>query len=256
MSVVLTTNEQRDFDLYEGIVQSGIDTFVEVGRALAEIRDRRLYRAEHDTFEDYCRERWELGRTRAYQLISAAEVSRAMSTNGGHGEHLPANERQARELTPLLREDERQAVEVWRDLTEAHGDKVTAAKVREAVTEKLARDDKVPCPHCHRLVRRTRPHRCPATPTTTVVTEITSERQRQVAQKAKDRLCTLVGHMSALQRTDDGLASALRVHKIVAISEIEEIIGYIEVLAGGERAIRELRQELTKAAAARNGGPS
>jgi hypothetical protein len=28
------------------------------GTALLEVRDRRLYRETHATFEDYCRERW------------------------------------------------------------------------------------------------------------------------------------------------------------------------------------------------------
>ena len=45
MTATLTTVEQRDPETFEGVVQAGIDTFVEVGRALAEIRDRRLYRA-------------------------------------------------------------------------------------------------------------------------------------------------------------------------------------------------------------------
>ncbi len=48
----------------------------------------------------------------------------------------PANERQARELLPLLREDEVQAVELWRELRAEHGDAVTAATIREAVSER------------------------------------------------------------------------------------------------------------------------
>ena len=44
------------------------------------IRERRLYRASlfhpegYATFEDYCRERWGLKQTTAYQMIEAANV--------------------------------------------------------------------------------------------------------------------------------------------------------------------------------------
>ena len=42
----------------EMVIEMGWSTFVEVGLALARIRDARLYRIEFDTFETYCRERW------------------------------------------------------------------------------------------------------------------------------------------------------------------------------------------------------
>jgi hypothetical protein len=41
---------------------------------LLEIRDGRLYRETHGTFDDYCREGWGFSRHRASQLITAAEV--------------------------------------------------------------------------------------------------------------------------------------------------------------------------------------
>jgi hypothetical protein len=49
--LVLSTKEQRDLGTLEGVVQKGLATFIEVGRALAEIRDRKLYRVEYGTFE-------------------------------------------------------------------------------------------------------------------------------------------------------------------------------------------------------------
>lgn len=51
-----------------------VPEFVEIGLALATIRDRRLYRAEFRTFEEYCRERWGFSRRRAYQLIACARI--------------------------------------------------------------------------------------------------------------------------------------------------------------------------------------
>ncbi len=49
----------------EAVIGRGLDTFVEVGLALGAIHERRLYRATHSTFEDYCRERWGMDRTYA-----------------------------------------------------------------------------------------------------------------------------------------------------------------------------------------------
>lgn len=136
----LTAGETDRLAELEQVVDRGLQTFVEVGTALAEIRDSWLYRATHRTFADYCRERWDLGRSRAYQLIDAAAV---VSTIGGHsngeprepakiGTTPPANERQARELVPL-KDDEQALVDVWRQLRDKYGDDVTAEDVRRAV---------------------------------------------------------------------------------------------------------------------------
>src|SRR5829696_3454150 len=169
MSTALSAGEQVDFTALEMVVREGLATFIEVGQALAEIRDRRLYRASHKTFEEYAHERWRLSRTRAYQFIDAAavgEVITSTSTNGGHSP--PENERQARELVPL-KDDEQAMVEVWRKLRERHGNKLTAHRVRVEVDRRLACKPKVDCPGCGRHVlvdridapRAHRPGACP-----------------------------------------------------------------------------------------------
>ena len=56
---------------YEEIIAQGLQTFVEVGHALMAIREQRLYRQSYQTFEAYLRQRWDLSRPRAYQLIDA-----------------------------------------------------------------------------------------------------------------------------------------------------------------------------------------
>lgn len=63
----------------ERVIERGLAMFIEVGDALAQIRDRKLYRDTHDTFEAYCEERWGLKRTRAYELMQAAGVARLVS---------------------------------------------------------------------------------------------------------------------------------------------------------------------------------
>jgi len=114
-----------DLAACEAVIERGLATFVEVGEALLVIRDERLYRESHATFEDYCRERWSLSRARAYQLIGAAEV---VSTVVDNGLPAPMTERQARELA---RVPEPERADVWREALERTEGKPTAAAVRE-----------------------------------------------------------------------------------------------------------------------------
>ena len=48
--------------------------FYEAGKALQELRDRRLYRSTHETFELYCRERFGYSRRKMDYLIAGSEV--------------------------------------------------------------------------------------------------------------------------------------------------------------------------------------
>ena len=48
--------------------------FYEAGKALMELRDRRLYRSTSKTFEEYCRDRFGFERRHPYLLIEAAIV--------------------------------------------------------------------------------------------------------------------------------------------------------------------------------------
>lgn len=104
---VLTREEQIALDDGEERIGRGLKTFIEVGSALAAVRDNRLYRADFETFEAYCNERWGFTRIRAHQLASAADLALTM-VNSGLQE--PDNERQVRELAKLrAHDDERRA---------------------------------------------------------------------------------------------------------------------------------------------------
>jgi len=83
------------------VIDSGWSTYVQVGLALATIRDRRLYRQEFTTFEEYCRSRWEYGRRYINQLISAAQVFTSLGANGSQK---PIYERQVLPLVGLTPE--------------------------------------------------------------------------------------------------------------------------------------------------------
>jgi hypothetical protein len=86
---IITMEESRELVRLEIIVEKGLHTFTEVGEALAEIRDRKLYRIEH------------MSDRRARQLMDASEVVGEIAKSGTM---VPVSERQARELTKLPRE--------------------------------------------------------------------------------------------------------------------------------------------------------
>lgn len=130
------TVRQASLEQLESVIERGVQTFVEVGLALMEVRDRRLYKeAGYTTFEKYCTGRWQFGRRHANRLIEAAGTVQALSDDNHTGPigPVPATESQARELTPLAKEDPDKARAVWREVNEPHNGKVTAAKVKQVV---------------------------------------------------------------------------------------------------------------------------
>jgi hypothetical protein len=74
----LSVVERAKFENLDLVVVDGREAFIRVGNALAQIRDGRLYRATHGTFEAYLVDRG-YGRQRAYALIEAAEVATSLS---------------------------------------------------------------------------------------------------------------------------------------------------------------------------------
>lgn len=71
----LSSDEVEVLASAEDTIQRGLTSFLDVGDALAQIRDDRLYRSEHRTFEEYCNSRWGFAASRARQLIAAAELA-------------------------------------------------------------------------------------------------------------------------------------------------------------------------------------
>jgi phage N-6-adenine-methyltransferase len=126
--------EPRGYTLAECevTIERGLETFVEVGQALAAIRDGRLYRESGYTrFEDYCRQRWGWSKTHANRQIEAACVAASLTPMGV----TPASERQTRELAPLRDEPEKLR-EAWSEALERSGGDPTAKVVREVVRER------------------------------------------------------------------------------------------------------------------------
>lgn len=128
MAAALITSEQTTLAKHEAVIERGLHTFIEVGNALHAIREDRLYRTSHDTFEEYCQVRWGFNRHRASQLITAAEVVTNVTTAGLPA---PSNEGQARELARVPEADQ---VDVWQETLDRTEGKPTAAAVRNTYT--------------------------------------------------------------------------------------------------------------------------
>ena len=130
MTQVLSIDEHNELERCEVVIKQGLETFVEVGQALLTIREKRLYRLEFGTFEDYCRDRWGMQRQYANRMIAA---SKAISNLVPIGTILPETESQARPLTKLQPEIQREA---WKEVVqqaEQTNQPITAAKVQDVV---------------------------------------------------------------------------------------------------------------------------
>lgn len=79
----------------EQIVIQGMQQTEKVAAALLAIHERKLYRENFHSFEEYLHKRLHLSRSRAYQLIQFAKLKRQNMASNTSG---PQNERQARNL--------------------------------------------------------------------------------------------------------------------------------------------------------------
>ncbi|MBW4689270.1 MAG: hypothetical protein KME40_30305 [Komarekiella atlantica HA4396-MV6] len=167
----LTPQEERDRLLLERKVERA---FFEAGKALLELRDRRLYRSTHKTFEEYCKDRFGFERRHPYRLIEAAVVVdnlMQMCPNGTQIEVdssdgqkqsvgtqietdsseqqmcpigtqiLPTSERQVRPLTKL---EPSQQQEVWQQAIQEAGGKVPSARIVTDVVQRIMERTRVP----------------------------------------------------------------------------------------------------------------
>ena len=147
LSAPLSSKESRRLEVCEGQIERNLRAFFEVGRALTTIRQERLYRATHGSFDAYCQSRWDFQRAYAYRLIDAAEVVDDIATSP-IGDKLPppANEAQVRALAKVERT---QRAEVWQQAVEraprdAEGNPcVTAEIVAHAVHRWITPDDEL-----------------------------------------------------------------------------------------------------------------
>ncbi len=145
--------------------------FYEAGKALQSLRDRRLYRSTHKTFEEYCRDRFGHSRQKSNYLIAAAGVYDNLTTNGcqnlpiddlttnssqipptsktsdlttNSSQILPTSERQVRPLTKLEPDEQ---CEVWQQAVETAGGKVPSGRVVKDIVQRVMERTKMPNPY-------------------------------------------------------------------------------------------------------------
>lgn len=125
------TPELLDLMEHEKVIEQGMQTFIDVGWALLQIRDGRKYRAiGHSTFEDYCAARWSMTPQHANRTIAAAEIAGTLEPIGSIS---PTHESQIRPLKVLPPEER---TEAWEEAVEEAGGQPTAAQVAKAVEKR------------------------------------------------------------------------------------------------------------------------
>ncbi len=122
----------------ENIIETNQRKFYQTGKALRQIRDDRLFRdLLFDRFEAYVKNRWDMARSQAYRLITAANIIDNLSPIGDG--ILPENEFQARVLACFTKADQRK---IWRAFI-CSGMALTAKNIRKyAHQEKKAKSVK------------------------------------------------------------------------------------------------------------------
>ncbi len=124
----LTQDEEQERHQLELRVERG---FREAVAALRSLRDQRLYRSTHKTFEEYCQGRFGYNRSRSYQLLDAAIVVDNLKECPQIVDILPTNESQCRWLTGF--EPEQQRI-IWSALVQ-EGTHPTGTKVKNKARE-------------------------------------------------------------------------------------------------------------------------
>ena len=124
----LIKEERENLKKHETTIKKGLNTFVEVGQALLEIRENKLYRIEYKTFEEYCQEKWQMPSRVARRLISSKKTMDNLGPTGPK----PTLERHVRPLTSLEPEVQNAA---WQETVEKHGENITAKKVQEVADQ-------------------------------------------------------------------------------------------------------------------------
>jgi hypothetical protein len=146
MGKALTEAERLALGKLESAVEAGVNATLSViaaGKALAEIRERQLYRASGSSWEDYVHTRFRLSKRRADQMIAFAGVTDALDElRDESGTTVPdLSERAARPLAGMDAETIKAVV-----AEAAAGGEITPASIRKAAGRRKAKAARVPRP--------------------------------------------------------------------------------------------------------------
>lgn len=116
----------------EIIIERGRASFIEVGKALAEIKSANLYAEEFGTFEAYCQERWGFGKRYANMIIESSATVQSLGSIPGT--MVPTTERQARELSKVPADKRAEVMQAATSRASTENRSVTAQDIAAAAT--------------------------------------------------------------------------------------------------------------------------
>ena len=143
METELTKSEQSELARLCKVVDEGLSSFLAVGTALKQISAGNLYRATHATFEEFVKQRWNIGKSHAHRMMDAAEIHEELSPIGGSFPIVNEikTERQLRELKRLGGEGVSEAMEKITEVCKETGKKPTAKVIEAVVREMLGKPE-------------------------------------------------------------------------------------------------------------------
>jgi hypothetical protein len=102
---------------------------IDASKALAQIKEKQLYRIDYTSFEEYCRQRWGFQHSKAYRLITIATICEALALNPD----LPPPEQECQVL-PLIGQPSEMAAAIWQTAYGfSNGRRITPVLVRRAM---------------------------------------------------------------------------------------------------------------------------
>jgi hypothetical protein len=219
-------------------IEAGLRSFTDIGAALKEIRDGKLYLLTHKNFGDYTSGRWDIDRTYAHRVIEAAEVVRLMLPSGNKKCPPPAIESHARALVPV---PEQLRAKVWESVWQATSGHPTAKAVEAAVSA-LAHGDSPPAGHPEpaqpqagkpqQAAKTPAPGPVPPAMTTTAVTFPDTIKPDPELAKLKQENAALAAKVTLLESVAESLTAAKK--------ELEK---QVSELAGAQEQIAALTAE-------------
>src|ERR1035437_8422705 len=119
----LSIAESKRLIELEKTIARGKKTFVEVGLALAEIRDLKLYEHDHSSFAEYCQAKWCWEKRYTQYVIAGAEAVKSLPEGTRTLVHHETAARELAKVEPAQRAGVVQAVV-------DEGKPVTAAEIK------------------------------------------------------------------------------------------------------------------------------
>ena len=139
----LTDGQRDELAAYEAVIQKAVYSFIEAGNALRAIREDRLYRETHTTFEDYCQQRWQITRHHANRMIVGAGVAEDLEPIGSTLKNLEQTKPLGR-LSPSQRRDAWTIAQEKAGSNEPTGKDLEAAALQVSPPQPKAKPQKDP----------------------------------------------------------------------------------------------------------------